>query len=247
MPARPEAGNPGVVQSQPAAEVVQPLPGRTIPAVAPQRKKVRVVVADDHPVYREGVVRALTASGQVEVVAEAEEGRAALSEIQNQAPDVALLDYKLPGLDGVAVVHAVVRDKLPTRVLLLSAFTDSSLVYEALQTGAAGYLPKEAKRDQIVDSVLACARGETVVPPELTSGLVSEIRMRAVDEGPALTDREREILRMIAAGKSLPEIAGELYLGVTTVKTHVQHVYEKLGVSDRAAAVAEAMRRRLIE
>ena len=131
-------------------------------------------------------------------------------------------------------------------MLLLSAFTESGLVYQALQTGAAGYLPKEARREQIVDAVLACARGESVVAPELTAGLVSEIRMRA-DEGPALTDREREILRHIAAGKSLPEIARELFLGVTTVKTHVQHVYEKLGVSDRAAAVAEAMRRRLIE
>ena len=220
---------------------------RTIQAMSGSRKKVRVVVADDHPVYRDGVVRALTASGQIEVVAEAEEGRAALAEIQSQTPDVALLDYKLPGLDGVAVVHAVVRDKLPTRVLLLSAFTDSGLVYEALQTGAAGYLPKEAKRDEIVDAVLACARGETVVPPELTAGLVSEIRMRAVNDTPALTERESEILRMIAGGKSLPEIAGELFLGVTTVKTHVQHMYEKLGVSDRAAAVAEAMRRRLIE
>jgi two-component system nitrate/nitrite response regulator NarL len=212
-----------------------------------RKKSVRVLVADDHPLYRDGVVRALSGSSEIEVVAEVGDGREAFEQIRVKEPDVALLDYKLPGLDGVAVVHAVVRDKLPTRVLLLSAFTDSSLVYEALQTGAAGYLPKEAKRDQIVDSVLACARGETVVPPELTSGLVSEIRMRAVDDGPALTDREREILRMIAAGKSLPEIAGELFLGVTTVKTHVQHVYEKLGVSDRAAAVAEAMRRRLIE
>ena len=218
-----------------------------MPAVADSKQKVRVVVADDHPLYRDGVVRALTASGRIEVVAQAEEGRAALAEIQAQAPDVAVLDYKLPGLDGVAVVHAVVRDGLATRVLLLSAFTDSGLVYEALQTGAAGYLPKEARREQIVDAVLACARGETVVPQELTAGLVSEIRMRGTDDAPALTDREREILRMIAAGKSLPEIARELFLGVTTVKTHVQHVYEKLGVSDRAAAVAEAMRRRLIE
>ena len=209
--------------------------------------KVRVVVADDHPLYREGVVRALTASGRIEVVAEADEGRAALAEIHAHAPHVALLDYKLPGLDGVAVLHAVVRDGLQTRVLLLSAFTDSGLVYEALQTGAAGYLPKEARRDQIVDAVLACARGETVVPRELTAGLVSEIRMRGAAEGPALTDRERDILRLIAAGKSLPEIAAELFLGVTTVKTHAQHVYRKLGVSDRAAAVAEAMRRRLIE
>jgi two-component system nitrate/nitrite response regulator NarL len=211
------------------------------------RTKVRVVVADDHPLYREGVVRALSASGQVEIVAEAGEGREALAEIQNHEPDVALLDFKLPGLDGVAVTHAVVRDGLQTRVLLLSAFTDSGLVYKALQTGAAGYLPKESKREQIVDAVLACARGETVVPSDLTSGLVSEIRMRAATDAPVLTDRETQILRLIAAGKSLPEIAKELFLGLTTVKTHAQHVYEKLGVSDRAAAVAEAMRRGLIE
>ena len=215
--------------------------------VADAKKKVRVVVADDHPLYREGVVRALAASGRVEVVAQAEDGRGALEQIREHAPDVALIDYKLPHLDGVSVVHAVTRDGLATRVLLLSAFTDSGLVYEALQTGASGYLPKEAKRDEIVDAVLACARGETVLPSELTAGLVSEIRVRRGSDTPVLTDREREILSMIAAGKSLPDIAKELYLGVTTVKTHVQHLYEKLGVSDRAAAVAEAMRRRLIE
>ena len=215
--------------------------------VADAKKKVRVVVADDHPLYREGVVRALAASGRVEVVAQAEDGRGALEQIREHAPDVALIDYKLPHLDGVSVVHAVTRDGLATRVLLLSAFTDSGLVYEALQTGASGYLPKEAKRDEIVDAVLACARGETVLPSELTAGLVSEIRVRRGSDTPVLTDREREILKMIAAGKSLPDIAKELYLGVTTVKTHVQHLYEKLGVSDRAAAVAEAMRRRVIE
>lgn len=211
------------------------------------KKRVRVVVADDHPLYREGVVRALSASGLIEVVAQVGDGRDALAAIEEQEPDVALLDYKLPSLDGVAIAHAVARDRRSTRVLLLSAYTESGLVYEALQTGAAGYLPKEARREQIVDSVLACARGETVVPPEMASGLVSEIRMRAEHDGPALTEREREILRLIADGKSLPQIAQELVLGVTTVKTHVQHVYEKLGVSDRAAAVAEAMRRRLIE
>jgi two-component system, NarL family, nitrate/nitrite response regulator NarL len=212
-----------------------------------RRKKVRVIVADDHPLYREGVVRALSGSGQVEIVAEAENGRAALAVIEEHQPDVALLDYKLPDLDGVAVTHAVVRDGLPTRVLLLSAFTESGVVYKALETGAAGFVPKEARREQIVDAVLACARGENVLPSDLASGLVSEIRLRAVDDAPALTERESQILRLIASGKSLPDIAGELFLGVTTVKTHVQHLYEKLGVSDRAAAVAEAMRRGLIE
>ena len=211
------------------------------------KKRVTVVVADDHPLYREGVVRALSASGQVDVVAEAEDGRAALERIQEHRPDVALLDYKLPELDGVAVTNAVVREHLPTRVLLVSAFTDSGVAYRALETGAAGFVSKEARREQIVDAVLACSRGEHVVPPDIASGLVSEIRLRKQHDTPALTPREQEILHLIAAGKSLPDIAKELYLGLTTVKTHVQHLYEKLGVSDRAAAVASAMRRGLIE
>ena len=134
------------------------------------KKRVTVVVADDHPLYREGVVRALVASGQIEIVAEAEDGRSALAEIQEHLPDVALLDYKLPDLDGVAVTHAVVREQLPTRVLLVSAFTDSGIVYKALETGAAGFISKEARREQISDAVLACARGENVVPPEVAAG-----------------------------------------------------------------------------
>ena len=229
----------------------QPVPAdpgpRTIRPVPAGRKKVRVVVADDHPVYREGVVRALRASGQVEVVAEAEEGRSALAALQEHQPDVAVLDYKLPGLDGLAVTHAVVRDGLPSRVLLLSALTDGGVVYRALESGAAGYLAKDARREEIVDAVLACARGDNVLSADLASGLVSEIRLRSRDDAPILTDRESEILKLVAQGKSLPEIAKQLYLGVTTVKTHVQHLYAKLGVSDRAAAVAEAMRHGLIE
>src|SRR5919204_5031657 len=131
------------------------------------RKRVRVVVADDHPLYREGVVRALSASGQVEVVAEAEDGRSALAAIQEHLPDVALLDYKLPELDGVAVTNAVVREQLPTRVLLVSAFADSGVVYKALETGAAGVVSKEARREQIVDAGLPCARGENGGPPDI--------------------------------------------------------------------------------
>jgi len=211
------------------------------------KTRVRVVIADDHPLYREGVVRALSASGQIDIVAEAQDGRAALAEILRHVPDVAVLDYKLPELDGVSVTHAVVREQLPTRVLLVSAFADSGVVYKALETGAAGFVSKESRREQIVDAVLACSRGENVVPPDVAGGLVSEIRLRKQDNTPALTKREQEILHLIAAGKSLPEIATELYLGLTTVKTHAQHLYDKLGVSDRAAAVAVAMRRGLIE
>src|SRR5919108_1643701 len=122
------------------------------------KKRVRVLVADDHPLYREGVVRALSAGGQVEIVAQAEDGRAALAEIEEQQPDVAVVDYRLPGLDGLAIAHAVVRDGLKTRVLIVSAFTESGIVYKALEEGATGFVPKEARREQIVDAVLACAR-----------------------------------------------------------------------------------------
>jgi len=209
--------------------------------------RVKVVVVDDHPMFREGVVRALAASGRVEVVGEAADGRAGLAMIEELRPAVVLLDYTLPELNGLAVAHAVVRDGLPTRVLFLSAHTESSVVYTALEAGASGFLSKEAHRDEIADAVVACAAGREVVPADIAAGLVSEIRLRSKNDAPVLTPREREILKLIAAGRSLPEIAKELILGLTTVKTHAQHLYEKLGVSDRAAAVAEAMRRGLIE
>ena len=211
-------------------------------------RRVTVVVADDHPLYREG---RRPGPARERADRDRRRGRATAARrsrgFSEHRPDVALLDYKLPDLDGVAVTHAVVREQLPTRVLLVSAFTDSGVVYKALETGAAGFVSKEARREQIADAVLACARGENVVPPEIAAGLVSEIRLRKQNDAPALTPREQEILHLIAAGKSLPQIATELYLGLTTVKTHVQHLYEKLGVSDRAAAVASAMRRGLIE
>lgn len=209
--------------------------------------RVRVVIADDHPFFRDGVSRGLVRSGLVEVVAEAEDGHEALAAIRRECPEVALVDYQMSGVDGVGVVHAVVRDGLATRVLLLSAFTDSAIVFQALQEGAAGYLSKEASRGEIVQAVLEVARGGTVVPAELAAGLAGEIRRRAEQTGPALSERERQVLAGFARGLSIPQVAAELVIGVSTVKTHTQRLYEKLGVGDRAAAVAEAMRRGLLE
>jgi two-component system, NarL family, nitrate/nitrite response regulator NarL len=209
--------------------------------------RVRVVVADDHPFFRDGVARGLVHSGRIEVVAEVGDGREALDAIRRADPDVALVDYEMPDVDGLGVVRAAVRDGLRTRVLLLSAHTDSAVVFQALQEGAAGYLAKDAKRSEIVQAVLDVARGRTVVPAELAAGLAGEIRIRAKDQGPALSERERQVLQAFARGLSVPQVAGELFIGVSTVKTHTQRLYEKLGVSDRAAAVAEGMRRGLLE
>ncbi|MDT7575218.1 MAG: two-component system, NarL family, nitrate/nitrite response regulator NarL [Pseudonocardiales bacterium] len=209
--------------------------------------RVRVVVADDHPFFRDGVARGLVHSGRIEVVAEAGDGREALEMIRRDDPDVALVDYEMPDIDGLGVVRAAVRDGLRTRVLLLSAHTESAVVFQALQEGAAGYLAKDSKRAEIVEAVLDVARGRTVVPAELAAGLAGEIRIRAKDQGPVLSERERQVLQAFARGLSVPQVAGELFIGVSTVKTHTQRLYEKLGVSDRAAAVAEGMRRGLVE
>ena len=213
----------------------------------PENRKVRVVVGDDHPLFRDGLIRALTGSGEIDVVAEAEDGPSALALIKEHAPDVALLDYQMPGMDGGEVAAAVVRDEIATRVLLVSANDDAEIVYHALQQGAAGFLPKDSTRSEIVNAVLDCAKGRDVLAPRLASGLAVEIRRRAEPSGPALSAREREVLGMIAHGRSIPSIAESLFLAPSTVKTHVQRLYEKLGVSDRAAAVAEGMRRGLLE
>ncbi|WP_167100959.1 response regulator transcription factor [Mycobacterium sp. DL592] len=209
---------------------------------------VQVIVADDHPVYREGLVRALQECDHTTVVAEADTGDAALALIREHQPDVALLDYQMPGLNGSEIAAAVRQEGLPTRVLLVSANRDSTLVYHALQRGAAGFLPKESARSEIVAAVLQCADGQEVLSPALAAGLALEVRRRGERPPTAtLSARELEVLKRIAKGQTVVVIADELFLAPSTVKTHVQRLYDKLGVSDRASAVAEAMRQGLVE
>ncbi len=216
-------------------------------AVTGTGARVRVVVADDHPLFREAVVRAVRERPDFELVGEAADGRAALELIRETRPDVAVLDVKMPELDGLKVLNAVGRDALPTRVVLLSAFLDGATPVEAVAGGAAAFLSKDADRRRITDTVAAVSRGETVLGPEVQAGLADEIRARAPRDRPGLSAREHEILGHIAAGRSAPEIAKLLFLSPATVKSHMGALYEKLGVSDRAAAVAEAMRRGLLE
>lgn len=211
------------------------------------RARTTVLVADDHPVFRDGLVRALRTRSEFEVVAEVGDGRAALDEIRRSAPEVALLDVKMPGIDGLRLAHAIARDKLPTRVVLVSAHATPEVVYRAISLGAAAYVSKEASREEICDTVAAVARGETRLSAEIQQDLVAQIRVRSREGGPALSPREREVLVLVADGLSAPDIAGRLHLSTATIKTHLQSLYEKLGVSDRAAAVARAMRIGLLE
>lgn len=210
-------------------------------------KRTTVFVADDHPVFRDGLVRALRTRPEFEVVGAAADGREALAEIRKLQPAVALLDVKMPGLDGSAVTQALRRDNEPTRVVLISAHAPSELVYRAIARGAAAYLSKESTREEICDTVAAVARGETRLTPDIQTELVRQIQMREVEDRPALSPREREVLALIAEGLSAPDIAKQLFVSPATVKTHLQSLYEKLGVSDRAAAVATAMRHGLLE
>jgi two-component system nitrate/nitrite response regulator NarL len=211
------------------------------------RRRVRVLAADSHPLYREAVGRAIKQRPELELVGQAREGREALEAIGAEQPDVAVVDQALSGLNAEQVVNAVGRDGLPTRVLIIASEPDPGTVYSAIAKGAAGYLTKYADAHELCDAIAAVARGRTVLAPELQTGIAGEIRLRAVHDRPFLSERELEILKLVAKGVTAPEIGRLLHLSTATVKTHLQHVYEKLEVCERAAAVAEAMRRGLLE
>lgn len=197
--------------------------------------------------YREGVVGVLRRRAEIESVAEAGTGREALEAIGRVHPDVALLDIQMSDLDGVQVARVITRESLSTRTLFLSAYFDQEIVYKALAAGAAGYLSKDARDNEIADAVVAVARGETVLGRDIQAAVAQRIRQTAERTGPTLSAREREVLELVSAGLSSPEVARRLNLSTTTVKTHLQRIYEKLGVGERAAAVAEAMRQHLLE
>ncbi|MEA2127249.1 MAG: two-component system, NarL family, nitrate/nitrite response regulator NarL [Solirubrobacteraceae bacterium] len=209
--------------------------------------RVSVYVGEDHPIYLEGLVRALRQRPEFEVLGSSTDGRQALEEIRRLAPDVAILDENMPGLLGNEVMQAISRDGLATRVLMLSASVDSAVVFRAVANGVSAYLTKDSDRSAICDAVAAVARGQTVLAPQVQAGLAGEVRLREHESRPALSPREHEILERTAGGFSAPDIARELHISTATVKTHLRNIYEKLGVSERAAAVAEAMRRGLLE
>ena len=209
--------------------------------------RTTVVVADDHPLYRAGLVDAIAERPDLELLAECGGGRDALVQILARRPDVALLDMRMRDLDGMAVLEELVRSGSRTRVVFLSAYEEGEVVHGALTAGATGYLSKETDRTEICDAVVAAVDGDVVVSPTLPAVLVEYLHRRSDSSKPRLGGREHEVMRLTAEGLSAPEIAETLGIGATTVKTHLQRVYRKLDVTDRAAMVAKALRLGLLK
>jgi two-component system, NarL family, nitrate/nitrite response regulator NarL len=212
-----------------------------------QRRVWTVAVADGQPLFREALAQALAARPELEVVGQAADGRQALRLLRSRRPAVAILDVELAGVDGPAVFEALAGEGAGIRVVFLSATLDGALVHRLLSDGAAGYLTKGAGRDEICEAVVAVAEGGTVLSTDAQTRLAEQLRSRAAAPPVELSDRERAVLGLIAEGLSAPAIGRRMHLSESTVRTHAQHLYEKLGVSERAAAVAQAMRRGLIE
>jgi two-component system, NarL family, nitrate/nitrite response regulator NarL len=209
--------------------------------------RIRVLVAHGQPLYRDGLARAIKGRPELELIADTGHGREALDTIEAERPDVAVLDRRLVDLTGEQVLNAVGRDGLGTRVVMIAAEPEPGLVYSAIENGAAGYLTHDADAGELCDAVTAVARGGIVLAHQVQAGIAGEIRLRADHERPFLSEREREILKLVADGLTAPEIGRRIHVSTATVKTHLQHLYEKLGVGERAAAVAQAMRRGLVE
>ena len=208
---------------------------------------VRVLLVDDQSLFRAGLRTLLSTRPELEIVGDAENGQAALELAAATRPDVVLMDLKMPVLDGVAATRQLRVQQPDIRIVALTTFEDDELVFECLRAGAVGYLLKDAPIDRLVEAVLAAARGESVLQPSVASKVLAELSRLASAAPPAatnelskLSEREREVLRLIARGASNKEIAAALFLAEGTVKNHVTNILDKLAVGDRTQAALRA-------
>jgi DNA-binding NarL/FixJ family response regulator len=207
---------------------------------------VRVLLADDHALARTGLRMVLDAEPDIEVVGEAATGRQAVHSAGRLAPDVVLMDVRMPEMDGIAATRSIVAGEDAPRVLILTTFDLDEYVYDALAAGASGFLLKDAGPEQLIHAIRVVAAGDALLAPSVTRRLIDELvvpgrrRVGTVRELDELTPREREVLGLVAQGLSNAEIAGRLFLGETTVKTHVSAVLRKLRLRDRVQAVIAA-------
>jgi DNA-binding NarL/FixJ family response regulator len=198
---------------------------------------IRVLVADDHPVVRGGIVALLQTAPDVEVVGEATTGLEAVDLALALTPDLVLMDLRMPGIDGDEATARILAARPSIKVVILTTYETDDSILTAIEAGASGYLLKAAPQEEILAGVRSVARGEVALAPRIAAVLVQRLKSPT----PTLSPRETEVLKLVAAGQSNPSIAASLFLSEATVKTHLIHVFEKLGVSDRTRAVTKAM------
>jgi DNA-binding NarL/FixJ family response regulator len=210
---------------------------------------VRILVADDHPLTRDGIKAALAMDAELEVVAEAEDGQQAVSLAEEVRPDVVLMDVRMPVLGGIRATREITRSVPEARVIMLTVEETQAKVGEAIQAGAAGYLLKDIDANELARAVHLAAEGSAVIHPNLTRQFIDEIRQltRGEQNVSALSSREVEVLQMIAYGATNREVASSLRISPQTVKTYLERIFTKLGVSDRTRAVAVALKHGIVE
>ncbi|MEV6790641.1 response regulator transcription factor [Streptomyces sp. NPDC051320] len=209
-------------------------------------ERITLLIIDDHPVVRDGLRGMFAEAPGFEVLGEAADGGQGVELAEQLDPDVVLMDLRMPGGGGVAAIAELVRRGARARVLVLTTYDTDSDTLPAIEAGATGYLLKDAPRDELFTAVRAAAAGRTVLSPAVASRLVSRVRTPRPAGHDALSTREREVLLLVSKGTSNRDIARELFISEATVKTHLTHIYGKLDVKDRAAAVAVAYDRKIL-
>jgi len=198
---------------------------------------IRVLVADDHPIVRGGLVALLDSADDIEVVGQAATGREAVDLALGLLPDLVLMDLRMPDLTGDEATARILAKRSDIRILVLTTYESDASILTAIEAGASGYLLKAAPEEELLAGIRSVARGEVALAPTIAAMLVNRVKRPAI----SLSARETEVLVLVGRGLSNPEIARELFLGEATVKTHLLHAFEKLGVSDRTRAVTKAM------
>jgi DNA-binding NarL/FixJ family response regulator len=206
-------------------------------------ENIRLLISDDHPVVRAGLRGMLSAEPDFEVVGEATNGAEAVALTGELRPDIVLMDLRMPEVDGVTAISQIKEEYPETQVLVLTTYESDADILRAIETGATGYLLKDAPREELFAAIRTAAQGKSALAPNVATRLMQ--RMRDLDEE-ALSAREIEVLELVASGTSNKEIAKRLWVSETTVKSHMLHIFDKLGVTDRTAAVTEALKRGII-
>jgi DNA-binding NarL/FixJ family response regulator len=212
-------------------------------------RPIGLLIVDDHPVVRDGLSGTFEATPGFSVLGEAADGAEAIRMAAVLRPDVILMDLRMPGMDGVTAIAELARRGVQARVLVLTTYDTDSYVLPAIEAGATGYLLKDAPRAELLRAVEAASRGEAVLAPAVAARLMNRVRTPAAPAtggGEPVSQRELEVLELVASGATNREAAARLFISEATVKTHLLHIYAKLGVSDRAAAVAEGYNRGLL-